>query len=146
MKKGGGPMTCRNNKLFSILFFALGVFFSNAAQAQCTPTLYLFRHAEDVDTKQPPPNQGAVLTAVGAQHAALYQPMITQLEMDLGAQSPCRVQRVFATWTRPNPPTGVPAGTTNPYQTALPLAESLTNPPPPPRVSPSLPPARQIHT
>ena len=113
-------MTCHIKQLLSISLFALGVFFSNAAQAQsCTPTLYLFRHAEDVDTDKPPQPQPRGLTAVGKTHAKLYPMMINQLETALGPTSPCALQRVFAMWDRNG------QGTPNPYQTALPLAQSV---------------------
>jgi hypothetical protein len=111
--------------LLSISLFALGAFVSNAAQAQssCTPTLYLFRHAEDVDTKKPPLFQSPGLTAIGKTHAKFYPSLINQLETTLGAQSPCVLGRVFAMWDRN---TGAkPLGTTNPYQTALPLAQHV---------------------
>jgi hypothetical protein len=115
-------MTCRIKQLLSISLFALGIFYSNAAQAQsCTPTLYLFRHAEDVDHDKPPPDQPTGLTAVGRTHANLYPMMINQLETVLGAQSPCPLQRVFAMWDRK---VGTEVrGTPNPYQTALLLAQ-----------------------
>jgi hypothetical protein len=146
-EKRGGTMTCHIKQLLSISLFALGIFlsnaafgifFSNAAQAQCTPTLYLFRHAEDVDNEKPPPNQPAGLTAVGTTHAMLYADMenrpgmISQLQNTLGL---CPVQRVFAMWNRPGA-TGDFTGTTNPYKTALPLAQSLTNHPPPSTLCP----------
>jgi hypothetical protein len=105
-------MTCHIKQLLSLSLFALGIFFSNAAQAQvCTPTIYLFRHAED----------GANgLTNVGMRHAKLYPMMITHLQTVFHF---CPVQRVFAMWNRD---TGTEIrGTTNPYYTALPLAQSL---------------------
>jgi hypothetical protein len=102
-------MTSRNNKLFSILLFALGVFFSNTAQAQsCQPVLYLFRHAEDVNT---------ALTSVGNRHADLYPSMVRRLEES--SFNHCPVARVFAMWNRNG------AGTTNPFNTALPLAQAV---------------------
>src|SRR5271165_3472130 len=91
LKKRGGTMTRRSNKLFSILLFASGIFFfSNAlAQAQaCTQAVYLFRHAEDQSNVSP-----TRLTDVGNRHAALYPGMIDQLKTTLGI---CAVQRVFA--------------------------------------------------
>jgi hypothetical protein len=103
---------CNNEQLFSILLFAFGVLFLNApAQAQeCTPTVYLFRHAEDTSSGPP------ALTSVGNAHANLYPTMINQLKT---AFSLCPVQRVFAMWDRNG------QGTTNPYQTALPLARAV---------------------
>jgi hypothetical protein len=166
MKKRGGTMTCHIKQLLSISLFAVGIFlsnaafgilFSNAAQAQCKPTLYLFRHAEDVDRKQsPPPLPSPVapatglpeLTSVGATHAKLYpdvpnQPgtgMISQLQTALDL---CPVMRVFAMWDRQKSPTSDPLGTTNPYNTALPLARAVTPAPsitaicPPPKGTPA---------
>jgi hypothetical protein len=109
-------MTCIK-QLLSLSLFALGIFFSNAAQAQvCTPTIYLFRHAEDGKDKDNHP----VLTNVGMRHAKLYPIMITQLQTVFHF---CPIQRVFAMWDRD---TGTQIqGTTNPYYTALPLAQSL---------------------
>jgi hypothetical protein len=123
-------MTCRRDELFFILLFAFGVFLSNAAQAQsCQPTLYLFRHGEDYKyPKNAPPPTPTKLTTVGAQHAALYDGMITQLQKDLGAQGPCPVMRVFAMWDRdvsPNPDKPDIRGTTNPLETARPLAKAV---------------------
>jgi hypothetical protein len=106
-------MTCRIKQLLSILIFALGIFHSHAAQAQssCTPTLYLFRHGEDLST-------GNGLTPVGLTHANLYPDMTAQLTNLLGF---CPVKRVFAMWNRD---TGTSVnGTRNPYQTAFPLAQ-----------------------
>lgn len=108
-------MTCRNNKLFSILLFALGIFLSNLppAQAQqaCQPALYLFRHAEDESGR-------VALTSVGKTHANLYPAMITQLQETFTPKL-CPVKRVFAMWDRNG------AGTTNPYETARPLAQAV---------------------
>jgi hypothetical protein len=100
-----GTMMCPIKRLLSISLFAIGVFFSNAAQA-CTPTIYLFRHAEDSNG----------LTAVGLRHADLYPMMIQQLQK---AFPICDVQRVFAMWSRNG------AGTSNPYYTAKPLAQDV---------------------
>jgi hypothetical protein len=94
-------------KQLLISLFALGIFYSNAAQAQfCTPTIYLFRHAEDQNG----------LTSVGRTHANLYPMMINQLQITATA---CAVQRVFAMWDRNG------HGTENPYYTALPLAQAV---------------------
>jgi hypothetical protein len=132
-------MTCHIKGLLFISLFALGVFVSNAAQAQtCTQVLYIFRHAEDVDTTKPPPGQSAGLTAVGKRHAQLYPDLIRQLRATVlqgTTAPPCVLGRVFAMWNRPNTITGV-GGTTNPYFTALPLAQAqdpmVVIPPPPP--------------
>jgi hypothetical protein len=104
-------MTLHTKQLLSLSLFALGIFISNAEQAQsCTPTLYLFRHAEDVPDVFP-----TRLTPAGQKHASLYPAMIDQLAGTLGH---CDVKRVFATWDRNK------TGTTNPYYTALPLAQA----------------------
>jgi hypothetical protein len=104
-------MTCHIKQLLSISFFALGISFSNAAQAQsCTSTIYLFRHAEDKN------GFPSMLTSVGDTHAKLYPMMINQLQTTFGL---CAVQRVFAMWDRNK------KGTDNPYDTALPLAQSV---------------------
>jgi hypothetical protein len=110
-------MACRNNKLFFILLFAPVIFFfsNTLAQAQaCKQVVYLFRHAEDVDDVFP-----TQLTPAGVAHAALYQMMIEQLETAF-TPNLCAVNRVFAMWDRDG------AGTTNPYNTALPLAQKVT--------------------
>ena len=102
-------MTCRNNKLFSILLFASSIFFLNPpAQAQaCTPTVYLFRHAEDLSV-------GVGLTDAGKQHAELYPQMLLQYQ-----SAECPLKRVLAMYDK-NP--DMSDGTTNPRKTAEPLA------------------------
>src|SRR5438874_10323679 len=83
---------------------------SNAVQAQsCTSAVYLFRHAEDR-------SDVSELTSVGKTHAKLYQMMIDQLQTTFGL---CPVKRVFAMWDRNK------KGTINPYETALPLAQTV---------------------
>ena len=83
-------MTCCNDKLLSILIFALGVFFSNAAQAQsppCKQTLFLFRHAEDWSSG------GGINRRRERRHATRYPAMITELQKDLETTgAPCDVQ------------------------------------------------------
>ena len=136
-------MTCRTDKLLSVLLFAPGIFFfsNTLAQAQaCTPVLYLFRHAEDKVV-----NRKNVLTDSGMKHAKLYPDMIELLEKTY-LTSPatlCPVQRVFAMWDRQLSDTDI-RGTTNPFYTALPLAQKVKIPPtsspvcPPPTTTPPL--------
>jgi hypothetical protein len=102
---------CYIKQLLSISLFVLGIFFSNAAQAQsCTPAVYLFRHAEDQN------GFPSMLTSIGKTHAKLYPMMINQLRTTFGL---CPVQRVFAMWDRNR------KGTDNPYDTAFPLAQAV---------------------
>ena len=120
-------MRCHTKQLLSISPFALGIFFSDAALAQsCKPTLYLLRHAEDValdpnppipPPPPPDPKSPPALTTVGNTHADFYPGMIRQLEKPPFTH--CPVARVFSMWDRNK------AGTTNPYQTALPLAQDV---------------------
>jgi hypothetical protein len=55
---------------------------------------------------------------VGVRHANLYPAMIAQIQ-DTFTPKLCPVSRVFAMWDRNG------EGTTNPYETAKPLAKSL---------------------
>jgi hypothetical protein len=104
-------MTRRNDKLLSILLFASGIFLLNpVAQAQtCTPTVYLFRHAEDIDGSFP-----TQLTPEGIKHAQLYPSMLEHFQT-----TQCPLKRVLAMYDVK--PDGNP-GTTNPRNTAEPLA------------------------
>jgi hypothetical protein len=117
MKKRGGTMTCRSNELFSILLIASSIFFLNPpTQAQaCTPTVFLFRHAEDkTNTKTNLPE----LTPAGVKHASLYPEMVDQylsMMTDL-----CPIKRVLAMYDHN---TDGSKGTTNPFKTAEPLAK-----------------------
>src|SRR5215813_9427666 len=88
---------------------------SQAAQPPCTPVVYAFRHAEDVNG---PPT---ALTPIGTEHANLYIEMITSLEV---TQNYCPVATVYA--VNPIKPDGS-VGTTNPYFTARPLANIVMN-------------------
>jgi hypothetical protein len=94
--------------------------FSQGAQSQtapppCTPVVYAFCHAEDVNG---PPTK---LTPIGTEHANLYIEMITSLEV---TQNYCPVAAVYA--VNPIKPDGS-VGTTNPYFTARPLANIVMN-------------------
>jgi hypothetical protein len=101
------------NKLFSIFLFAFCVFLHHTpAQAQaCTPSVYLFRHAEDVSV-------GVGLTPAGKQHAELYPQMLSQYQSVIPE---CPVKRVLAMYDFN--PDGT-KGTTNPRDTAEPLARA----------------------
>jgi hypothetical protein len=106
-------MTCRGNELFFILLFTSGIFFLNPpARAQaCTPTVFLFRHAEDTTNKE---TKLPELTAAGTKHAALYPEMVSQY---LSMISDCPIKRVLAMYD--HNPNGS-KGTTNPFKTAEP--------------------------
>jgi hypothetical protein len=81
-----------------------------SAGSSCTPVVYAFRHAEDVNG--PPPK----LTDEGDQHAQLYPSMIYDFQF---SHNYCPVGFVYSMYDR-NPNTD--PGTTNPYETAAPLA------------------------
>jgi hypothetical protein len=101
--------------LYSLLLFHSS-FLSFIPKARaCTPVVYAFRHAEDLNG---PPTE---LTPVGMEHANLYIEMITAFEL---RQNYCPVKFVYA--VNPFKPGGE-TGTTNPYFTARPLANILTN-------------------
>src|SRR5262249_50139861 len=110
------------------------VFYSISASTQevpCTPVIYLFRHAEDV----PSPPEGnpktilggveydSQLTPAGEQHAEQYDDMIGSLR-NLLNDNLCPVVKVYT--VSPTKPDGT-KGTTNPYKTALPLAQQTTD-------------------
>jgi hypothetical protein len=105
-------MTCGSKQWFFILLSVFGIFlFDSPAQAQtCTPTVYLFRHAEDEATK-------VALTEAGKKHAVLYPEMLLQYQI---TSSDCPVKRVLAMYD--HNPDATP-GTTNPRDTAEPLAK-----------------------
>ncbi len=81
----------------------------SASYATCTPVVYAFRHAEDLNG---PPT---VLTPVGMEHANLYIEMITAFEL---TKNYCPVKFVYSV-NQLKP--GGETGTTNPYFTARPL-------------------------
>jgi hypothetical protein len=57
-----------------VIFCSLSSFASpRASSATCTPVVYAFRYAEDIDT---------ALTPVGMEHANLYIEMIKSLEFN----------------------------------------------------------------
>jgi hypothetical protein len=96
-------------------FVSLSLFFSSPAAAACTPVVYAFRHAEDLNG---PPTE---LTPVGMEHANLYIEMITAFEL---TNNYCPVKFVYSV-NQVKP--GGEVGTTNPYFTARPLANIVMN-------------------
>ncbi len=106
-------MTSGRKQLVSILLFTPGIIFLNppAVAQACTPTVYLFRHAEDQNG----------LTDAGNRHAALYWDMLEQYQSIFPT---CPVTRVLATYDKK--PWGE-QGTTNPLNTAQPLADKCCN-------------------
>lgn len=99
----------RNIRLWSLVLFCGFFLFTSSIRAQCTPVVYAFRHAEDVAI-------GTALTRVGVQHADLYPLMVGKFD---DAHNYCPVEWVYSMYDIN--PDGSP-GTTNPFQTAEPLA------------------------
>ena len=105
----------------------MSIFAASAASAQCIPVVYAFRHAEDFDQKvEPYPclpgsrvNCTTKLTPVGMEHADLYVEMIANLE---NKEHFCPLAAAYA--VNPINPDGA-GGTTNPYYTGKPLANTL---------------------
>ncbi len=126
-------MTRKYILICSLLCFcgSLLSFISSAgAQGDCTPVVYAFRHAEDVDYEVMPfpclpgsPIQcTTALTPLGMKHADLYRDeMIPNFET---AQDYCAVEYVLSVSPiiPDNPGGGGHGGTTNPFFTAKPLA------------------------
>ena len=103
----------RNIRLWSLVLFCSFFLFTSSIRAQevkeCTPVVYAFRHAEDFANI-------IALTRVGVEHADLYPVMVGYFGY---AQHYCPVGWVYSMYdVNPN---GSP-GTTNPFQTAAPLA------------------------
>ena len=106
----------RPNRILLLAQIAFSGVFSTCAVAQtpvplptypCQPVVYLFRHAEDIDTD---------LTPAGYRHADIYPDMIESFERKSGY---CPVARVYSEYYIL--PTNNP-GTYNPFKTAIPLA------------------------
>jgi hypothetical protein len=97
----------KNALIYSLVAFCSMLALVSRAEAQCTPVVYAFRHAED---------SGANLTLVGRQHAALYPAMVASFG---AAHNYCPVGNVYSMYEIN--PDGA-AGTNNPFQTAQPLA------------------------
>jgi hypothetical protein len=115
---------------FLSLVVGLFVFSPSASYAACTPVVYAFRHAED-ESKSVAPfpclpgstvNCTTALTKVGKEHADLYNEMITNFEM---IHDYCAVKYVYS--VNPILPGGFAGGTTNPFETARPLANDVMN-------------------
>jgi hypothetical protein len=111
-------MPLRPNRILLLAQIAFSGVFSTCAVAQttallptypCQPVVYLFRHAEDIDTD---------LTLAGYRHADIYPNMIQNFERTRTMQY-CPVARVYSEYY--TLPAGNP-GTKNPYKTAEPLA------------------------
>jgi hypothetical protein len=115
------------------LFGSLAVWASSVS-AECTPVVYMFRHAEDTNPPEDPDNnqfhppKGTVplfvLTPTGQAHARLYPTMISGLQ---AANNYCAVTKVYATTTvrkdAPCDPTCDSA--TNAFYTGKPLADAV---------------------
>jgi hypothetical protein len=98
--------------IYSLAFLCANLpsLIASAPAQACTPVVYAFRHAEDLEK----PQNG--LTLAGQQHADLYPAMVA----DFGAANDyCPVAFVYSTYDI-NPDKG--QGTHNPYETARPLA------------------------
>ena len=112
----GAPIVTRKHALiYSLLFFCGSLLSFISSAKACTPVVYAFRHAEDLNG---PPTQ---LTPVGMEHANLYIEMVASFEL---TQNYCPVKFVYS--VNPIKPTGA-GGTTNPFFTARPLANILMN-------------------
>ena len=121
-------MTRKHTLIYSLLIFCSLFSFASpsASYAACTPVVYAFRHAEDEgkSVKAFPCLPGSTvncttaLTPVGKEHADLYNEMITNFEM---IHDYCAVKYVYS--VNPILPGGFAGGTTNPFETARPLAD-----------------------
>jgi hypothetical protein len=97
------------------------------AEADCTPVVYVFRHAEDYKPTSGPP--WGQLTNTGAKHASLYPGMINVL---MSEKSHCPVKAVYATNPSKNETPGVNqalnlGGSDNSFCTARPLARGVNS-------------------
>ena len=101
----------RNIRLCSLVLFCSFWLHPSSARAQeaCTPVVYAFRHAEDETDR-------SALTRVGVEHAYLYPGMVDVFD---DAHNYCPVGWVYSMYDF-NPDRN--PGTTNPFQTAEPLA------------------------
>ena len=129
-------MTRKYTLIYSLLFCcgSLLSFISSAKATtpsfDCTPVVYAFRHAEDKKERVEPPfpclpgspiKCTTALEPVGKEHADLYTEMITSFEL---AQDYCPVGFVYS--VNPVNPDGF-GGTTNPFYTGRPLANTVMN-------------------
>ena len=108
-------VTEKNTLLFLLLILFGNLFPFVSSATACTPVVYAFRHAEDLNG---PPT---TLKPVGMEHASLYVEMITAFEI---AKDYCPVKFVYS--ISQIKPAGE-AGTTNPFFTARPLANVIMN-------------------
>ena len=108
-------VTEKNALLFSLLILSGNLFPFVSSATACTPVVYAFRHAEDLNG---PPT---TLKPVGMEHASLYVEMITAFEL---AKNYCPVKFVYS--INQIKPAGE-TGTTNPFFTARPLANVIMN-------------------
>ena len=99
-----------------VLFGSLVLCASSVWGQACTPVVYAFRHAEDWNPTSAP---YTALTPTGQAHAALYPTMIHDFQ---AANNFCPVTKVYATATVKKDNS---AGTTNPFETARPLARAV---------------------
>jgi hypothetical protein len=101
------------------LFAFHSVFLAGAGAASaCTPVAYLFRHAEDVNQVKSEPF-GLTLSTSGVAHADLYIGMIDKFQQEKPQY--CPIRAVYAL----NPIKSDGSwGTSNPYWTADPLAQT----------------------
>jgi len=96
-----------------VLFGSLVLCASSVWGQACTPVVYAFRHAEDWNPTSAP---YTALTLTGQAHAALYPTMIRDFQ---AANNFCPVTKVYATAKKKKNGSD---GTTNPFETARPLA------------------------
>ena len=112
--------------MLALLAFLSVLFTSMRAASDCIPVAYLFRHAEDSNSISKPDNHpfDPTLSYSGQAHSDLYIQMMDHFQ---ATQSYCPVTTVYS--LNPILPSGG-NGTSNPYWTAVPLAQKalLQNP------------------
>jgi hypothetical protein len=110
--------------MIALFAFHSVLFTSVCVSSACTPVAYLFRHAEDKNQDKSAPFD-VTLSSSGLAHADLYIEMMNKFQQETPTY--CPVSTVYAL----NPvksllPGGVPEiGTSNPYWSAEPLAQSI---------------------
>lgn len=113
----GAPFLRR--AMIGLLAFQLILIAGAGAASACTPVAYLFRHGEDENQTKTGPFD-VTLSTSGSAHANLYIGMIDKFyEEKLGKY--CSIAAVYA--LNPFKPDGT-WGTSNPYWTAGPLAQT----------------------
>ena len=105
--------------LFGSLFFCTS---DALAQETCIPVVYAFRHAEDTN----PPSHKPIftLTPTGTAHAKLYATMVPAFGNDFSPKF-CPLAKVYATTKKDKVNCNGCASTTNPFDTAVPLAGEI---------------------